>query len=471
MKLNLVIGLLFAFNISAATYYIDFVGGSDSNSGTSKTTPWKRHPWMRGATVPGYSHQAGDRFAFKGGVSWPNAVLPMLVNARGASGSLMDYYGVDLTWFSGAVFTKPRFDAEDAETASGNRFIIGHDNDNYQIDNIEFTRMFWSGESRYSEDVIILVGAATNVTISNCIFTNWSHAPFDCAPGGTKASGLYCVIGNNNPPYNIGCIITNCVFDSGGRMADPGGQACYVWPNVFNSRAHRMANAFLTGYNSHVYGNVIGPMIVPGDCGYTHDNQIETVNGGSHYIHDNTMFGAGTVCVFVGGYGVMNMNYFWNNVAFDMPVNPFSLDNLAANPGGTCYIWNNTLVANASCVRLVSRGGASTLQKVVLQNNLWITDHVAPVSFEVPIITLVNDHNIRLTHAQAAAQGYTAANRYAPTAPGNSTVNAGTDAPKNYFTKDILGMSRGETWDVGAYELGVDVAVQPPRNLRRITDP
>lgn len=448
---------LVPFSAPAATYYIDYDGGSDSNSGTSKSAPWQRHPWMRGSAVVNYSQSAGDKFIFKGGVAWPNATLPLIIKTGGG------YHGVDKTWFNGASFTRPRFDGEDREASSGNRFVIGLGNHNWQIDNIEFTRFYWEGESLYSQDVIVLVDVGTDVIISNCLFTNWSHAPFNCAAGGTKASGLYCVLGNNNYPYNKGSIITNCVFDSGGRQSDPGGQACYVWPNVFNSRAHRMANAFLTGYNSHVYGCEIGPMIVPQDCGYTHDNQIETVNGGTHLIHDNVLYGAGTVCVFVGGYGVLNTNYFWNNVAFNSPINPFSLDNLAANPGGTAYIWNNTLVANGACVRLVTRRGASRLQKVVMQNNLWITDHEAPVSYEVPIDTLINSHNIRLTHAQAAAQGMTVANRYAPTALGNSTVNMGT--PQTFFSNDILGRQRGALWDVGAYEFN-GVEVFPPKNVR-----
>lgn len=32
------------------TYYVDFLSGSDSNNGLSKTTPWKHHPWDTSAT-------------------------------------------------------------------------------------------------------------------------------------------------------------------------------------------------------------------------------------------------------------------------------------------------------------------------------------------------------------------------------------------------------------------------------------
>src|SRR5436305_12913902 len=54
---------------SAATYYIDFADGSDGNSGTSKSSPWQRCPGMNGFNHS-YIHTPGDRFIFKGGVTW-----------------------------------------------------------------------------------------------------------------------------------------------------------------------------------------------------------------------------------------------------------------------------------------------------------------------------------------------------------------------------------------------------------------
>jgi hypothetical protein len=53
----------------AATYYIDYVSGSDSYNGTSTSTPWKRAPGMVGFAGT-YTHSAGDVFVFKGGVTW-----------------------------------------------------------------------------------------------------------------------------------------------------------------------------------------------------------------------------------------------------------------------------------------------------------------------------------------------------------------------------------------------------------------
>ena len=63
--------ILYASNVFATcspnTYYIDYATGNDSNAGNCTTTPWKHQPYMNGSTVT-YTHRAGDKFIFKGGV-------------------------------------------------------------------------------------------------------------------------------------------------------------------------------------------------------------------------------------------------------------------------------------------------------------------------------------------------------------------------------------------------------------------
>lgn len=52
--------LLLAFfasrNVNAQnrTFFIDYVGGSNSNNGTSESTPWKTHPYMQTASILNY---------------------------------------------------------------------------------------------------------------------------------------------------------------------------------------------------------------------------------------------------------------------------------------------------------------------------------------------------------------------------------------------------------------------------------
>jgi hypothetical protein len=66
-----------ALAATASTYYIDYAGGSDSNNGTAKTTPWQHLPGMPGcqAQCASASPGPGDQFILKGGVTWPNSSL------------------------------------------------------------------------------------------------------------------------------------------------------------------------------------------------------------------------------------------------------------------------------------------------------------------------------------------------------------------------------------------------------------
>ena len=97
-------------NAKAATYYIDYENGLDSNDGTSTTTPWKLCPGMVGF-AGSYSHSAGDAFVFKGGVTWPAASLPLTIGYSGVAGN-PDVYTSDQTWYDGASWTRPTFDGE-----------------------------------------------------------------------------------------------------------------------------------------------------------------------------------------------------------------------------------------------------------------------------------------------------------------------------------------------------------------------
>jgi len=119
-KLLISLGLILLFiylipQADAATYYVDYQSGSDSNNGLSTTTPWKRCPGMIGFSGS-YSHQAGDRFIFKGGVTWPASVFystsPLQAFTIGFSGTLgnVDEYTTDQTWYSGASYSPPVWD-------------------------------------------------------------------------------------------------------------------------------------------------------------------------------------------------------------------------------------------------------------------------------------------------------------------------------------------------------------------------
>lgn len=99
-----------------ATYYIDYAAGSDASNGLSKNTPWKQAPGMAGFSGV-YVHSAGDRFIFKGGVTWPATTLPLTISYSGALG-MEDRYVADITWFSGPSWSQPIFDGGGTASAA-----------------------------------------------------------------------------------------------------------------------------------------------------------------------------------------------------------------------------------------------------------------------------------------------------------------------------------------------------------------
>lgn len=103
MKVLCVAFVLAGPHASAATYYVDYTNGADTNDGTAKTTgdghgPWKHAPGMRGLTPSGsstgdgcvstcasYSPAAGDYIIMRGGTVWPYTTAPWIFSGSGSS--------------------------------------------------------------------------------------------------------------------------------------------------------------------------------------------------------------------------------------------------------------------------------------------------------------------------------------------------------------------------------------------------
>ena len=75
----------------AATYYVDFDGGSDANNGTSSATPWKHHPDdSNAASNANIVLSAGDTVYLKGGVTYHGALN---FQSSGTAGSKITHSG------------------------------------------------------------------------------------------------------------------------------------------------------------------------------------------------------------------------------------------------------------------------------------------------------------------------------------------------------------------------------------------
>ena len=193
--------LMYGFNLFAATYYVDYSSGSDSNNGTSKTSPWQHAPGMTGCVgnCAGANLKAGDSVILKGGVTWPNAVFPWAWKWSG-SGSAPIYLGVDSTWYSGNAWAQPVFDADNSVINPGGynvfvRFVSGTD---ATLDNVEMKDFYWNSSSQsYGAIEYIEAAGCTYITLENLYLHHWTH--HDSSDG--TGDNLALVLGDTNSPY------------------------------------------------------------------------------------------------------------------------------------------------------------------------------------------------------------------------------------------------------------------------------
>ena len=83
--------------VSSATYYVDYVGGNDSNAGTSASRAWQHAPGDTNG--PARTLAGGDKVIFKGGVNYRGTVK---VTKSGAVGNPIIYDGNSAgTWGTG----------------------------------------------------------------------------------------------------------------------------------------------------------------------------------------------------------------------------------------------------------------------------------------------------------------------------------------------------------------------------------
>ena len=99
----LVVALLFASPLWAVTYYVDFVGGADSNDGLTTGTAFQHCPGDDNATgvalSTNSSYVAGAIFIFKGGVTYVGEVD---IDKTGTAGNPITYDGNSAgTWGAG----------------------------------------------------------------------------------------------------------------------------------------------------------------------------------------------------------------------------------------------------------------------------------------------------------------------------------------------------------------------------------
>lgn len=420
------------------TFYIDPVGGSNANNGTSTGTAWRSHPYMQtnstctggtGTSFGGWTHHAGDQYLFKGGTTFPAACFQMAISLGGTS-SAIDYYGVSLSYFSGGSFTRPIFDMANT-TPTGNSPIKVRAQW-ITFDNIELKRyLIVSGIGECADANMDLgTSASGNITVKNMFIHDWTITAL-VTGSTTHGTGSICQNGDSGP-INIDTVTMS---DSATTAVVPFG-ACF-----------RNLNEIKNSDCEHVGEGEVGIF------GPIHDNTFANINGNAQFAHDNGTHTNVLESLLLGGgpiynnlvhdntsgvtFELCNDSVVFNNDMWNNSNSTILLDNNCV--GGTsstlAQIYNNTSdVSNGNYAFRIAVNSGAVPGLLNLQNNHWITNGTTPATcFNTTGCGSTSggtvSNNVQMTSTQATAQGYTVASKY-KAFPGSAPTTVAAAANK-----------------------------------------
>ena len=516
-------GALSSLGITSC-FYVSKSAGSDSNNGTSESTPWAHMPGMPSCTgtCASITPAAGEGFILRGGDSWAASDLGVSWTAAGSSSNPM-YIGVDQTWYNsatcGASWCRPIFNPASSSMNGSAYFFVntGSNAANVTVDNIEETG--WSCAAMESGNMNGNI--SPNVEYENLYIHGWRYNSGDTscqvfAFSANISNGTSLVAGTN---------VHNNVVDGSDQTPSPVASptttdspvGCALHGDIFANNVCRYIYN-INGLFNQVSGNLIEYVLVgnSGDhCNMTNFQGI--LNGSVGYAFNNEyrhMECSGGLILWLSGNTADGSAtyYAFGNVFYDVNNGSAQRISTCTHPSqgsacGTFYVFNNT--DSASGGQLAGNGEASPRGTVNLANNHIIgTDTLC----ENAGVTC-NDRGNELyqcagTGSGCADQNVAAAfNQYidsqipyadAPVASTNSTVGAGLNASNTlglsctgtltalcsdtaYATYDTsnhtvvlkAANARGSAWDIGAYQFGTGsgaAAPNPPTGLSAVVN-
>jgi hypothetical protein len=466
-------------NAGATTYYVA-ANGSDTNNGTSKTTPWLHAPGMAtcSGTCASYTPVAGDRFIFRGGDTWhfgnSNAspytgsascgisTCGLHINWSGAAGNPI-YFGVDKTWFSGGSWTRPIFTG-DNPTSTSAVGSCAFDDTNFTfvqaavlhditIDNFDFTGFCHSGNT--SSGVYIQAQQASstpqsNRTFSNLAFHGWTHTAFNCSGGGTCFGGAG-IMGPSDRTFGIGDVYVGIACD--GSDSDNRDFMCLAWAgyDIHNSVFRYNANAVVINNNHTFHDNLIEYIASAGD-GVAHSNAVEFNKEyqGVNATYNNVvrhLWRGGLDCGEVAfAETPHSTDYIFNNLQYDNPCGGINYWNLWGSASGgdngwTANVFNNTFIVSANTPHLA---GAPPDGTVNFYNNHCETPS-GGTQQDCSSYQGTENYSTNLNQSTAtdASRGYTASETfaYSPANSGGATVGLGTNRQSFCTALSAAGLS------------------------------
>lgn len=451
-------------NIAGVTscFYIDAVGGLDTNSGATELLAWQHAPTMANATSTSAAHtpSAGEGWIFKGGVTNGSASFPMNPPYGGTS-SQPTYMGTDRTWFTGGSWSRPIFDGGGSTgyNTCSQGFItdVAHQANFVIYDSLEFTGLYWNCT------VTNLYGASY---ISTGTFTGshgweainvyghgWSHGTSAGDPGNTSR---FFEMSENPTAANRASFHDSVVDGSDGTKDCCNAASAY---NFYNNYVAWVDNMWFSGggaseallFHDNFFTNQTGSS-TPVSTG-VHSNCFHTFSATSGFVLEyNNYINCGVVGKPTDTEAQASLyesnsttNYVFNNFIVSGHPEPISMKGNDNGNVQTFFQFNNTVQAAQTDVQTNSCIAISFDTIATVADDFCITN-----SNNGPIITERAPFTGSITTPSptfslfcaggwngVAQSNFGASQICAPIGAGNGTGNLNiTQSPYPYFPAD-----------------------------------
>lgn len=467
-------------SLGVTNCYFVAANGSDTNNGTSESTPWLHAPQMPNcsnscATVQNQSNgiPPGTGIIFRGGDTWhegnpsasPYTGGEWNFNASPSPmGTLANpiYLGVDQTWFTGGSWVRPVLTLDNPVCGPSNlggscnsgslptgitqyyvsscTYTLSPQNmidlsglQYYIVDNFEMTGLCQNSVGQPSTDNYLRYGSLRNpVTFQNLYIHGWTH--------------VHYVGQNSSPSCNTGVCFDIFAFQGGpndvlrydvvdGADSDPeAGGVCFKGFYDVAYSVFQYVSTCLPGSLHSFHDNLYQYFFENGHSdmlAFAENASSTDVVYNNVFRHIDTTGATGTPVIWANPPSSTSV-YFFNNLIYDVgSVEYLNIGN-AGSAYGTYYFFNNTFQSNVSqtimnCDSIA--GGTFTLYDT---NNHFIDDvtpYTSPCNFHTATTALLQTNATANANTSPNFNQYNAseATAYSPAASTNSTVKAGTN--------------------------------------------
>jgi hypothetical protein len=441
---------LSGLGVTSCYFVSQQAGASDSNNGTSESTPWLHLPGMAGctATCASTTPAPGNGFIFRGGDSWGLANFPISFTWSGTAANPM-YIGVDQGWYSGSAWTRPIWTCGNNAGGCGGAVAMLSLFASFAIfDNFEITGLNYTGTSSSTAGTGVIAEYSHDDTVENFYWHGVTYTTPWANVNGPANSTFMSDLGgepsyaNDTARYNVIDMTdsggaTTAVVSGPGVPVAYGNYMKYVWTGLDSC-----------GDNWH--DNVVDHMSIPLNSSVSgasyHQNAFKHLGACYNSVifdYDNIVSnqvnwngGGGAVKFWLNGLPGNYTTYAFNNLIYNnVPGNV--VDNADQNhritSSGTLYFFNNTIQCGTDSNMGVCSVGMTTggTLNAYLSNNQWIqSSTTTPLSCtNNPGGSCTETNDLFQTLAQANSQGYTDTSVFAfqPVNNSGSTVAPGTN--------------------------------------------